>query len=77
MMRVARCFALLWSAALGTDAPNFLFLLGDDIGWGDLSYNGGTANTPRIAELHSRPQMRRRRLDSRQNARAGNWARRQ
>jgi hypothetical protein len=30
--------------------PSFLFLLGDDIGWADMSWNGGTANTPRMAE---------------------------
>ena len=53
-MKAAAPLALLWSAALGTDSPNFLFLLGDDIGWGDLSYNGGTANTPRIAEWTQR-----------------------
>lgn len=28
--------------------PSFVFLLGDDIGWGDFSYNGGVALTPRI-----------------------------
>ena len=28
--------------------PSFLFLLVDDIGWGDFSYNGGTAATPFI-----------------------------
>ena len=53
-MKAAAPLALLWSAALGADSPNFLFLLGDDIGWGDLSYNGGTANTPRIAEWTQR-----------------------
>jgi len=28
--------------------PSFLFLLGDDIGWADFSYNNGTAMTPNI-----------------------------
>ncbi|KAG7354291.1 sulfatase [Nitzschia inconspicua] len=28
--------------------PSFLFLLADDIGWGDFSYNNGTALTPNI-----------------------------
>ena len=28
--------------------PSFLFILGDDIGWADFSYNGGTAHTPHI-----------------------------
>ena len=26
--------------------PNFVFILADDMGWGDTSYNGGTAYTP-------------------------------
>jgi arylsulfatase A-like enzyme len=30
--------------------PSFLFLLADDIGWGDFSYNNGTALTPNIDE---------------------------
>lgn len=29
-------------------SPSFLFLMGDDIGWADFSYNNGTAVTPRI-----------------------------
>lgn len=28
--------------------PSVLFLLGDDIGWGDFHYNNGTAKTPNI-----------------------------
>lgn len=28
--------------------PNFLFILGDDIGWADFSYNNGTAHTPHV-----------------------------
>ena len=30
--------------------PSFLFLLIDDVGWGDFSYNNGTALTPHIDE---------------------------
>ncbi|KAJ8602372.1 hypothetical protein CTAYLR_004215 [Chrysophaeum taylorii] len=30
------------------EPPSFLFLLADDIGWGDVSYNGGIAATPRL-----------------------------
>jgi arylsulfatase A-like enzyme len=42
----------LAAAAAGarSDLPSFLFLLGDDIGWADMSWNNGTANTPRMAE---------------------------
>jgi arylsulfatase A-like enzyme len=34
--------------------PSFLFLLADDIGWGDFSYNNGTAITPNIDSWASR-----------------------
>jgi arylsulfatase A-like enzyme len=34
--------------------PSFLFMLGDDIGWSDFSYNNGTAVTPRIKEWITR-----------------------
>eukprot|EP01051_Picozoa_sp_SAG22_P006223 SAG22_NODE_400_length_11089_cov_6.934668_8_plen_357_part_00 len=29
-------------------APSFLFILGDDIGWADFSYNNGTAASPHV-----------------------------
>jgi len=35
----------------GTQAPNMLFLLADDIGWADISANGGMFETPNIDEL--------------------------
>ena len=35
--------------------PSFLVLMGDDMGWADLSYNNGTAVTPRRREWLSRP----------------------
>ena len=38
------------SAAAAKDQPSFLFILGDDIGWADFSYNNGTAHSPRIDE---------------------------
>jgi hypothetical protein len=31
-----------------TALPSFLIMLADDIGWGDFSYNNGTALTPNI-----------------------------
>jgi arylsulfatase A len=34
-------------AAVG-DQPSFLFILGDDIGWADFSYNNGTVASPNI-----------------------------
>jgi len=35
----------------GPVAPNMLFLLADDIGWSDISANGGRFDTPNIDEL--------------------------
>ena len=48
--------ALTMTAANAADTPlpSFLFILGDDIGWADMSWNGGTANTPRMAEWAKR-----------------------
>ena len=34
--------------ASNNSTPSFLFILGDDIGWADFSYNNGTARTPHI-----------------------------
>eukprot|EP00055_Hartaetosiga_balthica_P007453 m.25605 g.25605 ORF g.25605 m.25605 type:complete len:548 (+) comp5782_c0_seq2:46-1689(+) len=39
------------NADSGDDLPSFLFILGDDIGWADLSYNNGTAYTPNLDAL--------------------------
>jgi arylsulfatase A-like enzyme len=36
-------------------APSFLFLLADDIGWADFSYNGGIASTPHIDQWAASP----------------------
>jgi len=35
----------------GSTAPNMLFLLADDMGWSDISANGGQFDTPNIDEL--------------------------
>jgi len=37
----------------GSSPPNMLFLLADDIGWADISHNGGRFSTPNIDELVS------------------------
>ena len=34
--------------AIAGKTPSFLFILADDIGWGDFHYNNGTALTPNI-----------------------------
>ena len=36
------------TAAVPGKQPSFLFILGDDIGWSDFSYNNGTAASPFI-----------------------------
>lgn len=40
--------ALVVSFAAAARPPSFVVLLGDDIGWADFSYNGGTAKTEKI-----------------------------
>lgn len=38
---------------MATNQPNIVFVLCDNIGWGDFSCYGGTTPTPRIDELAS------------------------
>ena len=40
-------FLVLATCAVSA-TPSFLFILADDIGWGDFHYNNGTALTPNI-----------------------------
>ena len=35
--------------------PNFVFMMADDFGYGDVRYNGGNADTPNIDEMASSP----------------------
>lgn len=44
---------MLWTLSLSSAGnlpkrPNILFLLADDLGWGDVHYNGGVADTPNL-----------------------------
>jgi arylsulfatase A-like enzyme len=39
---------LLAPLAVPAAQPNIVYLLADDIGWGDLTVNGGSIPTPRI-----------------------------
>ena len=50
-------WALLWLYTLlqltAASPPNFVFLLADDLGYGDLHYNGGNAETPNLDMMAS------------------------
>ena len=36
---------------LSSERPNIIIIITDDLGWGDVSYNGGPINTPNIDKL--------------------------
>lgn len=42
-------------ARAGADLPNIVFLLADDLGYGDVQYNGGNASTPNLDAMASGP----------------------
>ena len=46
-------------AATATLPTNFIFLLGDDTGWGDVGYHGGRALTPHLDAMASSPGVLR------------------
>ena len=52
---------LLFSISLlSSERPNIIIIITDDLGWGDVSYNGGPINTPNIDKLaHDGLQMNR------------------
>ena len=34
--------------AMCAASPNFILMMSDDTGWGDMGYNNGTADTPHL-----------------------------
>lgn len=35
----------------GDERPNIVFMMADDLGYGDVSYNGGNASTPNLDDM--------------------------
>ncbi|CAI8048310.1 N-acetylgalactosamine-6-sulfatase, partial [Geodia barretti] len=57
------CVLLLFHASLSLAEadrpPNFVFMMADDLGYGDLGYNDGTAQTPNLDAMASGPHSLR------------------
>jgi len=46
--------ASLASTSIAADRPNIVYIMSDDVGWGDLSVHGGGVPTPNLDGLFSR-----------------------
>ncbi len=52
--RIALTLAWLVGVALTVSAqPHIVFMIADDLGWGDVSWRGGDARTPRLDQLRT------------------------
>ena len=47
-------FVLISNIETLNSKPNIVIILTDDLGWGDVSYHGGTIPTPNIDSLVSK-----------------------
>ena len=50
-MRICFAAALFAWASLAHAAPNFVFIIADDLGWADVAFHGGSAPTPNLDKL--------------------------
>ena len=56
---------IVWKSRRATTAktddalPNFVLMLSDDTGWGDVGYHGGKAHTPHLDEMSNAPGVLR------------------
>ncbi|MFM2166792.1 MAG: Arylsulfatase [Verrucomicrobiota bacterium] len=50
-MMIRFAAALFALASLAHAAPNFVFIIADDLGWADVAFNGGSAPTPNLDKL--------------------------
>lgn len=56
MIQILICFTVLGffitnSAMADTSKPNVVYIMADDLGWGDISVRGGGVATPKIDAL--------------------------
>ena len=47
-MRLFLSWCVALPAAAATAPTNFVLMMSDDTGWGDMGYNNGTASTPHL-----------------------------
>ena len=50
-MRIRFAAALFALASIAHAAPNFVFIIADDLGWADVAFHGGSAPTPNLDKL--------------------------
>ena len=49
----AAILVIVCRTVAANDKPNFIWMMADDLGWGDVGYNGGVASTPHLDEMAS------------------------